>query len=364
VTGASKARAAVLRQAGGPFVLEDIDVAPPQANEVVVRLASVGVCRTDLHAMHYMPTPIVLGHEGAGHVEAVGGEVSRVSVGDPVVMTFRYCGTCRRCVAGEMSYCEIFNALNFTGRRPDGSSALSSATGPIGAHFLGQSSFATHAVVDQHSVVPTGPGVDLRPLGPFGCGFQTGAGTVLNALRPQVNRSLAVFGTGAVGMSAVIAAALAGCRPIVAVDIDQGRLATARRLGATETIESTTSDVPAQLQSLVPHGFDFAIDTTGLAPVASIAVDCLNTRGVCAIVGAGPSDQLVLDWRTVLNGRTVTGIIGGNSVPDVFLRQLVELHEEGRFPVSELVEYFPFSEINAAVEASNRGDVVKAVLTF
>jgi aryl-alcohol dehydrogenase len=358
------ARAAVLRHRGKDLEIEDIEIEAPRPDEVVVRLVSAGICRTDEHALSRVSLPAVLGHEGAGNVEQVGAAVTSVQPGDAVVMTFATCGVCPRCWRGQVAYCDRFNELNFTGRRPDGSSALSAHGEIVGGHFLGQSSFATHAVAHERSVVRVDDTFDLRPLGPFGCGFQTGAGAVINALHPPAGSSIAVFGAGAVGMAAVAASALVGCDPIVAIDISTTRLETAWRFGATAVIDAVRSDLAGQLASLVPGGLDYALDTTGVAGVLRHAVDALNTRGTCGVIGAGPSDELVLDWRTVLNGRTVTGIIGGSSVPEVFLPKLVALYRSGKFPVDELIEYFPFDAINSALEASARGAVVKPVLTF
>jgi aryl-alcohol dehydrogenase len=358
------ARAAVLRRRGEPLVIEEVEVDAPRPSEVLVRLESVGVCRTDTHALAEAAPPAVLGHEGAGVVQEVGPAVTKVAPGDKVMMTFASCGACRRCHLGEPAYCERFNELNFSGRRPDGSSALSAGGEPVAAHFLGQSCFATHALVPERSVVRVDPSWDLRPLGPFGCGFQTGAGAVLNALRPPVGSAVAVCGTGAVGLAAVAAAAVAGCSPIVAVDTVARRLEVARRFGATATVDTATTELAPAVAAIAPGGLDCAVDTTGVADVVRQVVPLLTTRGVLAVVGAGPSEAMVLDWRTVLNGRTVTGVIGGNSVPDVFLPELVALHHAGRFPVDELVAYFPFEDVNVAVEASLAGTVVKPVLTF
>lgn len=359
-----RATAAVLRQRGQGMSLEEVEVEPPRPDEVVVRLASVGICRSDLHARNYMPLPIVLGHEGAGRVEAVGGAVTRVAVGDPVVMTFHSCGGCRRCLTGDVAYCQHFNELNFTGRRPDGSTPLTAGGEPIGSHFLGQSSFASLASVNERSVVRLPQGAKLEPLGPFGCGFQTGAGAVFNVLRPGAGSSLAVFGAGAVGLAAVAAAAMVGCHPVVAVDIYGERLELARRLGATHTVDAGKSDPAGVIASLLPDGIDFAIETTGANSVARTAVSALNTRGVCGLIGAGASDELTVDWRTLLNGRTVTGIIAGGSVPEVFLSHLIELYWAGRFPIDAALQYFPFADIERAVAASEGGEAVKAVLLF
>jgi aryl-alcohol dehydrogenase len=354
-------------QDGGPgqgLEIEDIEIEAPRPDEVIVKLVSAGICKTDEHAFSQVSPPAVLGHEGAGVVEQVGEAVTKVQPGDSVVMTFATCGVCPRCRRGQVAYCDRFIELNFTGRRPDGSSALSAHGEVVGGHFLGQSSFATHALAHERSLVRVDGTSDLRSLGPFGCGFQTGAGAVINALHPPAGSSIAVFGAGAVGMAAISASSLVGCDPIVAIDISATRLETAWRFGATAVIDATSSEVAAQLASLAPGGLDYALDTTGVAGVLRQAVDALNTRGTCGMIGAGPSDELVLDWRTVLNGRTITGIIGGSSIPEVFIPKLLSLYRSGKFRADELIEYFPFEAINTALEAGARGSVVKPVLTF
>ncbi|HTX64092.1 MAG TPA: NAD(P)-dependent alcohol dehydrogenase [Acidimicrobiales bacterium] len=360
------ARAAVLRHKGGPLVLEEVELDDPRPFEVLVEMASVGVCRTDTHALGEFPPPVILGHEGAGTVAAVGSSVTKVAPGDAVLTTFATCGTCTRCLLGQVTYCEHFNELNFSGRRPDGSTAARSSGAPVATHFLGQSCFATHALVGERSVVPV-PEVaaaELRPLGPFGCGFQTGAGAVLHSLRAGAGSSLAVLGVGAVGLAAVAAASVAGCSAILAVDTAASRLTTAGELGATHLVDAHEGGLGAALRAIVPGGLDYAVDTTGIAGVVRSAVEALHSRGTCAVVGAGASDELVLDWRTVLNGRTITGVIGGGGVPDVFLPQLVGLHRAGRFPVDRLIEYFHFNDVNEAIAASVAGKVVKPVLVF
>ncbi len=359
----TRARAAVLRRAGTPLRIEEIEIEDPRPDEVVVRLESVGVCRSDEHALAEVAPPAVLGHEGAGIVEHVGSAVSKVRPGDAVLMTFQSCGSCPRCLSGQPAYCDNFLPLNFSGRRADGTTALSAGGEPIAGHFLGQSCFATHALANERSVVRLEEGTGLAALGPFGCGLQTGAGAVLNALRPPVGSSLAVLGAGAVGLAAVAAAAISGCHPIVAVDVVPERLELARRFGASEVLDGA-SELAAGLREAVPGGLDFAIDTTGLASIVHDALPALTTRGVLGIIGVGASREMSLDWRTLLNGRTVTGIIAGNSVPELFLPELVALYRAGRFPVEELIGYFDFDDINEAIEASRRGAVVKPVLRF
>jgi aryl-alcohol dehydrogenase len=359
-----RATAAVLESAGAPFTLTEIDLEDPRPDEVLVRVTGVGICATDLEFATFFPTPAVLGHEGAGVVEQVGDRVTTVAPGDHVAMSFASCGACSLCLTGSPAYCRRFDAVNFTGRRPDGSSAISRDGSPVNGHFLGQSAFASHAVVPARAVVGIGKEIDLARVGPFGCGFQTGAGGVLNVLRPAPGSTLAIFGAGAVGAAAILAAAISGCSVIAAVDINPGKLDQARALGATHGVDSTRSDVAAVLAAIAPGGFDFAIDTTGREDVLRTAVEALGPLGRCGVIGVGPSESMTFDWRSILNGRSVTGIIAGGSLPQVFLPKLLDLHAAGRFPIEKLLSYFPFEEINTAVDAVRRGEVGKAVLTL
>jgi aryl-alcohol dehydrogenase len=350
-----RATAAVLAHPGSAFELREVELAPPGPDEVLVRVTATGVCGTDLEFATFFPTPAVFGHEGAGVVEAVGSRVTGVAIGDRVAMTFASCGDCPRCATGAPAYCRAFDAVNFSGRRPDGSSALSLDGEPVNAHFLGQSSFATHVVAPARAVVPLASGVDLAVVGPFGCGFQTGAGGVFNVLRPPPGSSIAVFGAGAVGAAAILAAVISGCAVVAAVDINPSKLDLARSFGATH-VYSSGADLPGE--------FDFAIDTTGRADVLRTAVEALAPLGRCGVIGVGPSDTMSFEWRSILNGRTVTGIIAGSSVPRVFLPRLLDLYAAGRFPVDRMMTYFPFERINEAVAAVRSGEVGKAVLRF
>jgi aryl-alcohol dehydrogenase len=349
------ATAAVLPGPGAPFVLREVSLEPPRPDEVLVRVVAAGVCGTDLEFATFFPTPAVLGHEGAGVVEAVGSRVTGVAPGDHVAMSFTSCGDCPRCETGTPAYCGRFDAVNFSGRRPDGSSALSLDGEAVNAHFLGQSSFATHVVAPARAVVPLTGDFDLAVTAPFGCGFQTGAGGVFNVLRPPPGSSIAVFGAGAVGAAAIMAAVISDCAVIAAVDVNPSKLDLARSFGATH-VYSSGDDLPG--------GFDFAIDTTGRADVLRTAVEALAPLGRCGVIGVGPSDTMSFDWRTILNGRTVTGIIAGSSVPRVFLPKLLDLYAAGRFPVDRMMTYFPFERINDAVAAVRSGTVGKAVLRF
>jgi aryl-alcohol dehydrogenase len=359
-----RARAAVLESAGAPFTITDVELSEPRPDEVLVRIDSVGVCGTDLEFANFFPTPVVLGHEGAGVVEEVGSRVTGIAAGDHVALSFTSCGACRNCLTGAPSYCLQFDAVNFTGRRPDGSTAITRDGAEINGHFLGQSSFASHVVAPARAVVPIDKSVDLRVAAPFGCGIQTGAGGVLNVLRPAPGSSFAVFGAGAVGVSAILAAVLSGCDPIVAVDVNPDKLAAAIGYGATHAVNSASGDVAAELAALAPHGLQYAIDTTGREDVLRTAVEALGPLGTVGVIGIGPSESMSFEWRSVLNGRTITGIIGGASLPQLFLPRLLDLHAAGKFPVDRMMSYFPFEQINEAVAAVRSGAVGKAVLTF
>lgn len=356
--------AAVLETAGGSFFLRETELEEPRPDEVLVRVSSTGICGTDLEFATFFPTPAVLGHEGAGVVERVGPRVTSVAPGDHVAMSFTSCGACPLCLTGSPAYCRSFDALNFGGRRPDGSSALSLDGAPVNGHFLGQSSFATHVVATERAVVPIDKGIDLTHVGPFGCGLQTGAGGVFNVLRPSPGSSIAVFGAGAVGVAAIIAAAISGCSIVAAVDVNPAKLEAARSYGATHTVDSSASGSAEALREIAPHGFDFVIDTTGRQDVLRTAVEALGPLGRCGVIGVGPSEEMSFDWRSILNGRTVTGIIGGSSLPQVFLPKLLDLYVAGRFPVDRMMTSYPFEQINEAIADLRAGRTAKAVLTF
>lgn len=357
-----RATAGVIREHGALPQLESVEVGPIRPDEVLVELEAVGVCRTDTEFGHFWSLPAVLGHEGVGVVTATGDQVSYVIPGDRVLMTFNHCGGCRPCLEGSPAYCRKFDALNFSGARPDGSSALHAGGEQLHAHFLGQSSFATHAVATERSIVKVPRDIPAEILAPFGCGFQTGAGAVLNVLRPAPGHSIAIFGAGAVGLAAVAAAFAAGCRNITVVDLDPARLTKARLMGAVHTVDTSGPDLVPAVLSACPDGYDAAVDTTGVQAVLRAATAVLHTRGTCAVVGVGPSEEISLDWRTMLNGRTLTGVIAGSSRPRVFLPQLIDLYLAGQFPVDRLIEVQPFDHLPKAFDASRGGQVIKAVL--
>ncbi|PZU59186.1 MAG: alcohol dehydrogenase [Sphingobium sp.] len=364
------ARAAVVRERGGPFFVEDVEIAAPRPTEILVRITATGLCHTDLIARdqeYPVPHPIVLGHEGAGIVERVGEKVEKVAVGDHVVLTFLSCGHCPACAADTPTYCADIFPLCFGGARPDGSSAVSQGDDTLHAHFFGQSSLATFAIADERNVVKVRRDAPLDLLGPLGCGIQTGAGVVLNVLEPAPGQSIAIFGAGAVGLSAVMAAHLYGCNPIIVVDRNEGRLALARELGAHRTINAASEDVATAIRAATDgKGAACSVEATGRAEVVRMAIDTLATRGTCAIVGAPPvgTDGSFDITDVMVGGKTIRGVVEGDSQPDLFIPRLVDLFMDGKFPIDRLVRHYPLDDINRAVADAEAGTVIKPIITM
>jgi aryl-alcohol dehydrogenase len=363
-------RAAVVREKDGPFIIEPAFVAPPGPQEVLVRVMAAGLCHTDVKvrgAGHPAPVPIVLGHEGAGIVEEVGSEVRDLSPGDRVAMSFLSCGDCSPCWKGAVAYCAHFFPLNFGGARLDGSHALRDAAGEsLHDRFFGQSSFASHAIAHARNVVRVPDDLPFDVLAPLGCGIQTGAGAVLNVFRLGPGASFACFGAGAVGLSAIMAARATGAAKIIAVDVVPSRLALARELGATHGVNAAEVDAVGAVREITGGGADFTLESSGRPTVLAQAVDCLGPLGTCGIIGGAPrGSQLALDiMATMGGGRTIRGIIEGDSRPHEFIPQLVDLYRAGRFPFDRLITRYPFERINDAMHDSETGKAIKPVLVM
>lgn len=357
-----KITAAVLRDPKGAWGIEQLTLDGPGPGEVAIEVAGVGLCHTDLvPRVAPIALPIVCGHEGSGIVTAVGDGVTDLAVGDHVVGSFDWCGTCRSCVAGRPAYCTTFFLRNMSGRRADGSTNAKDADGKdVSARWFAQSSFADAAVVPARNLVKVADDLPLELLGPLGCGFQTGAGAVLNSLAVQPGSSIVVFGVGAVGLAAILAAKHAGAETIVAVDLKLERLALATKYGATHAVDGAAEDLGKQLRKAT-RGADYTFDTTGVPRVIGAAIDALNPLGVCGLVGAQQSD-LRIDPMQLAVGRTVKGIVEGDSVPRQFIPQLIALWREGKFPFDELITTFPLAAIAEAERAMHIGAVVKPVL--
>lgn len=362
-------KAAVVRQKGGPFEIETVDIAPPRHDEVLVRVVATGMCHTDMVArdqIYPVPQPVILGHEGAGVVESVGENVTKVQKGDHVVLSFLSCSTCAPCHKGHPAYCENFNDYNFAGARPDdGSHALyGDDQTPLNDRFFGQSSFAAYALANERNVVKVRTDVALELLGPLGCGIQTGSGTVLNALKVTPGASFAAFGAGAVGLSAVMAAAAAGATTIFAVDIVPSRLDLALQLGATHVVNSAEVDPVEAIRKVTGKGVDYAMDSTGITSVIRTAVLALRQTGAAAVVGASkPGAVLDLDINDLMqSSKSIRGVVEGDSVPDIFIPKLIDLYLACRFPFDRLIRFYDFDQINEAAADSEKGVTLKPVV--
>lgn len=367
----TQARAAICRGHDHPFTIEPVELAELRPDELLVRIVACGICHTDLavrDAQLPVPLPVVLGHEGAGVVEFVGADVTAAVPGDRVVMSFNSCGHCPSCDAQAPTYCYYFFPHNWSGTRADGTPSMTMAGQPMNANFFGQSAFATHAIAHQRNVVrvpDSAASLPLARLAPIGCGLMTGAGAVLNAMKVRSGLPIAVFGTGTVGIAGIMAARIADSNPIVAVDVNDDRLALALELGATHAFNAR-DDAPGRIRELCPRGLGYALDTTGIKAVIEQAWSLLAPKGIVGIVGASsPEDDLTFNEAQFMGGgRTVMGILGGNSDGAGFLTELLEHHLAGRFPYERLIETFPFEQINEAIEASESGRVVKSVLVM
>ena len=364
-----KITAAVATAAHAPFDIRELDLGEPQANEVLVRIVGVGLCHTDLIARDQfvpLPLPAVLGHEGAGIVEAVGSEVEDLAPGDHVVISFASCGHCPRCDEHLPSYCQSFPLLNYSGRRPDGSTPLRENESEISGYFFGQSSFASHALAPRRNVVKVPEDAPLEILGPLGCGVQTGVGAIMRSLACEAGSSIVIFGGGTVGLSAVMGAKIQGCDPIIVIEPVPARRELAMELGATHVIDPNGSpDVPAAIREIVPAGVDYAFETSGLPKVVEGAMASLGSHGMLGLVGVPPKpeDSLTVNLAAAITfGHQIKGIIEGDSDLHTFIPEMVALFKAGKLPLDKLVTTYPLRKINEAVEAHHSGSAVKVVL--
>ena len=364
-----KVKALVARYPAEPFSVEELDLADPQDDEILVKIAGVGLCHTDLVlksvAGEFYPSPAVLGHEGSGIVEKVGAGVNKVAPGDRVAITFRSCGRCDRCDEGYASYCRSFPQLNMTGNREDGSKSYSKGDEAVAGNFFGQSSFGTHALTYERNVVKVPDDLPLELVGPLGCGVQTGFGGVVRSLAAEADSSILILGGGAVGLSAVMGAKVQQCRTVILLEPHPARREMALELGATHVLDPTDVPVLAEaVRAIVPVGVDYALDTTGIPALLKDAMGCLGSRAVFGIIGVAPpgtpTPGEISDLVTY--GYTIKGIVEGDSDPDSFIPEMMDHYRAGRMPFDKMIKTYPLDQINEAVAAQAAGECVKVVL--
>jgi len=363
-----KIQAAIAQEQHGAFAIGSVDLDAPRDDEILVEIAGVGLCHTDLAVRDGaipLPLPAVLGHEGSGVVRAVGAKVGKVKVGDSVILSFRSCGACHSCEHDDPAYCASFMPLNFAGCRPDGSHAIHREGQPVTSNFFGQSSFATFALAYESNVVKVDPALPLATLGPLGCGIQTGAGAVMVSLKAKAGSSILILGGGTVGLAGVLGAVVQGCQTIIVSEPHQYRRDMAISLGATHVIDPAKGSLEDAVLAIAPQGVDYALDTTGIAQVLASAVACMGTRGTLGLV-AVPSQAGVTfpidPMQCMAKGLKIQGIVEGDSDPDTFLPLLVKLYAEGKFPFDKMIKFYPLADINQAIEDQHRGACIKPVL--
>lgn len=355
---------------GSPFEIDEVEIDALREGEVLVQVVATGLCHTDLAVASMFPPeffPRVLGHEGAGVVVEVGVGVTAVTPGDHVVMSFHACRACANCADLGPGYCTETLMLNYMGMRADGSTTYRKGDQPVFGSFFGQSSFGEFAIASSENLVVVDPALDLKRLGPYGCSFQTGAGTVFNVLKTGAEDTVVVYGAGAVGLAALAAAASVGARTF-AVDLKPERLAAAARFDATG-IDAAGLE-PADLVATVveatggPNGHRQAIDTTGVPSVVRSAVSAVGARGEVVALGLNAPEYTVDAIDLLQGGKTMRSSVEGDSDPQVTIPRLLELAATDRFSVDDLIREYPATQINEAAADLESGAAVKPVLVW
>ena len=366
-----KARGAVLFEPGKPLEICDVDVAPPRAGEVLVRMAAAGVCHTDLHVMQgkfSAPLPAVLGHEGAGVVAEVGAGVNTLRTGDTVVPLWRLsCGKCEYCRRGRPALCPEGSRVRNTGRLPDGTSRLS-VDGKEVKHYAGVSTFCEYSVIPEAALLKLEAGVPLDRAALLGCAVVTGVGAVTNAARVQPGDTVAVFGAGGVGLNVIQGAASAGAATLVAVDVHRSKLELALRFGATHTVDASAQNPVDAVRSLTNgRGVDHAFDCVGSAATVRQAFDVLARTGKLIALGISPAGAEVSLplGPIVFEERQVLGSFYGSGQPREDIPRLAAMYRQGRLKLDELLTHrYPLEQINEAYAALDRGEVARSVIVF
>ncbi|KAK3386199.1 chaperonin 10-like protein [Podospora didyma] len=376
-----RSKAYVAYTAGGPITLEEVSYGPIAPDEIVVKTAATGICATDLKAAagkFFCQPPMILGHESAGEVLAVGSAVHNLSPGDNVVLSYSSCGSCGSCVAGANAYCQELIHLNFTGSRPGGSVAAESTTTTprqkLKGHFFGMSSMGDRIVARANCAVklpPSTPPEELRLFASLGCGIQTGAGAIFNVAKPPPNSKILIFGAGSVGLTACLAAKLTSPSRLVVVDNRVEKLDMVPDYIRTAANLVNSSEFPDQdkladgLRALTPasSGYDFVLDCVGRGDLVRVGHMVLKTRGMLIAVGGSQDMALQVPMRDHLTkGATFRGTHQGDSVPSTSIPLLIDLWRQGKFPFDELLTFYKFEDLDRALDDMKEGKVIKPVL--
>jgi S-(hydroxymethyl)glutathione dehydrogenase/alcohol dehydrogenase len=366
-----KMRAAVLEEFGKPLVVREVDLAGPQAGEVLVDLKACGVCHTDLFSASGADpsgyTPTVLGHEGAGVVLEVGEGVEGLKPGDHVVTLFSpECGNCVHCTSGKTNICLAIREQQGQGNLPDGTPRLSIDGEPM-RHFMGCSAFAEYTVMPEVALAKVHPEANLESICTLACGATTGIAAALWKAEVQPGSSVAVFGAGLVGLGAVAGSKLAGAERIVCVDLSKDRLELAERYGATDTILASDDPVERIVEMTDGFGADFTFEATGLVAVMDQAVEAARMGwGLCTVLGvAGKGEQMRITPRLLITGRKVQGGSFGGGKGRTHVPQLVDMYMEGKLDLDGFVSHrLKLDEVNRGFELMERQDGIRSVIVL
>ncbi|KAL3465586.1 chaperonin 10-like protein [Aspergillus heterothallicus] len=360
-----------------PFQLETIYLDEIRDNELLIEITHSGICHTDLvmqqGVLPWLQFPAVLGHEGAGIIRKIGRDVrdKDLKLGDAVLLSFNTCGGCQPCHDDRLAFCRHHAKVNHSAIRvSDGSTAATLSDGRLlRSQYFGQSSFARHSVVPERSVIKCPvQDADLSVYAPIGCGYQTGAGTILNIIKPKPSDVLAIFGLGGVGLSCILAARFAGVQRILAVDVAERKLEIARELGATDTLNpgQCGGDIVAALKKATGDSISFAFDCTGVPRVIEQCIESCGPEGTAVGLGVPPAGATAgfNALEMMLQHKRYIGVVAGAANPYQLIPRLIEMHKSGNFPLEKLRTVYPATQLNTAIADLKNGRVIKPVISW
>ncbi|MGY3749870.1 NAD(P)-dependent alcohol dehydrogenase [Vagococcus acidifermentans] len=363
-----KIKAAVVKAPGDDYRIETVELQELQDTDILVKIVASGICRSDYSERNgaVVPFPNILGHEGSGIVEKIGRSVTTVQPGDHVILSYGYCDKCKKCNEGHPSSCYHWMDINNSGVNPRGEHVFKDEDGKEINNFFNQSAFATYSITNEANIVKVDKDIDLRILGPLGCGLGTGSGVVMEVLNPKPGSSMAIFGTGAVGFAALMAAKIVGCSTIIALDINAERLNKAKELGATHVINSqehseTLVDEIKELTGGV--GVDYAIDTSGVIPVMQQALAVVSNGGTFVPLAVTKKEfEVNTFFNLVFGNKKMVGCLIGDTIPKYHLPRLIDFYKKGQFPFDQFIKFYDFEDIVQAEADSVSGKTLKSVL--
>ncbi|EKP0294310.1 S-(hydroxymethyl)glutathione dehydrogenase/class III alcohol dehydrogenase [Aeromonas veronii] len=368
-----KCKAAIAWGPGQPLSIEEVEVMPPQTGEVRVRIVATGVCHTDAFTLSGEDPegvfPCILGHEGGGIVESVGEGVTSVKVGDHVIPLYTpECGECKFCKSGKTNLCQKIRATQGKGLMPDGTTRFSKDGQPI-YHYMGTSTFSEYTVLPEISIAKVDPAAPLEEVCLLGCGVTTGIGAVMNTAKVKEGESVAIFGLGGIGLSAVIGARLAKAGRIIAIDINESKFELARKLGATDCINPNDYDKPIQevIVELTDGGVDFSFECIGNVKVMRAALECCHKGwGESVIIGvAGAGQEISTRPFQLVTGRVWRGSAFGGVRGRSELPSYVQRYMQGEFRLDDFITHtMPLEQINEAFDLMHEGKSIRTVIHY